>query len=166
MIHLLKLVDYLLVQADKPWFKVCLPVREIIHLLKLVDYILVKANKPWYKVCLPVWEIFHSLKLVDYHLVQADKPWYYYYLSTPAGRLGGRCLNGRCRGRNVRCNRSTDMCTCKRGCGDPAAVCLRSKSFFFCLRFFFYFYKGGGCNFYDLVFASLGVKARPKRGYP
>ena len=27
---------------------VCAPVREIIHSLKLVDYLLVKADKPWY----------------------------------------------------------------------------------------------------------------------
>ena len=75
-----------------------------------------------------------ELKPVDYPLG--------HYLSIPAGRLGGNCLNGRCRGMNVRCNRFTDMCVCKRGCGDPAAVCLRRKSLFFCLHFFFYFNKG------------------------
>ena len=35
---------------ENSYTMVCLPVLEIIHLLKLVDYLLVHADKPWHTV--------------------------------------------------------------------------------------------------------------------
>ena len=102
--HLLKLVDYLLVQewlfhglsdctednplakpgglsleqADRRGFTtVCPTVRKTTHLLELVDYLLVQADRNSYTtVCLTVLKIPHLLKLVDYLLVQVDRSGY------------------------------------------------------------------------------------------
>ena len=79
----------------------CPPVRKIIHSLKLVDYLHVQADNPWYNyykaifikivptniiimyalILSYVHKIMHSLKLVDYLHVQADIPWYNYYIA-------------------------------------------------------------------------------------
>ena len=35
----------------------CLPVRKIIHSLKLVDYLHVQADNPWYNYYIKEWDI-------------------------------------------------------------------------------------------------------------
>ena len=43
--------------------KVCSSIREIIHLLMLIDYLLVQLDKPWYNYYLPlgVYHMFSNL---------------------------------------------------------------------------------------------------------
>ena len=48
----------------KQLYHVCPPVRKIIHSLKLVDYLHVQADNPWYNYCL--FYLFCTLRAVTY----------------------------------------------------------------------------------------------------
>ena len=95
--NLLKLVDCLLLQAERSGYTtVCPPVRKITHSLKLVDYLLVQADRRGYTtVCPPLRKITHLLKLLDYLLVQAVKSGYTGLSCTednPPAKIGGLSL--------------------------------------------------------------------------
>ena len=107
-IHSLRLVDYLHVQVDKPWYNYyvfvgTLPSHHLRswiistyrwtshgititcpshHHQKILDYLHVQADKPWYNyyVFAGTLPSYQHQKTLDYLHVQADKTWYKYYL--------------------------------------------------------------------------------------
>ena len=47
------------------YIMVCPPVREIIHSLKLADYLLLQADKPWYNFYLTLFSFLFACRLTS-----------------------------------------------------------------------------------------------------